>query len=408
MKPCFVIFLCWKYGCSREPPYFFVFIRYLCGIKSFLTMDKAMFSAIVEKSFGGERLSKEEALALWYDAPLDLLMEAADRLRQQKVADPEVVTWQIDRNVNITNVCISGCKFCNFHCRLSERDKSYITSLDEYYTKIDETRALGGDQLLLQGGLHPHLDIDYYEELFRALKERYPWLRLNALGAPEVSHIARISGITTAEALRRLREAGLDTLPGAGAEILSPRVRKAISPAKPSVEEWAAVMREAHRQGIPSTATMMYGHIETIEERIDHLLLLRDIQADKPDTSRGFTAFIPWIFCSTGTRLEEEGVVSHFDADEYLRLVAVSRLVLNNIDNLQASWLTVGKEVAQRALRGGANDMGSIMIEENVVSSAGANNRFNAEGIRAAIREAGFTPRLRDQLYNYRDDSFLA
>ena len=370
-------------------------------------MDKAKFSAIVERSFGGERLTKEEALALWHDAPLDLLMEAADRLRRQKVADPEVVTWQIDRNVNITNVCISGCKFCNFHCRLSERDKSYITSLDEYYTKIDETRALGGDQLLLQGGLHPHLDIDYYEELFRSLKERYPWLRLNALGAPEVSHIARISGITPAEALRRLHEAGLDTLPGAGAEILSPRVRKAISPAKPSVEEWAAVMREAHRQGIPSTATMMYGHIETIEERIDHLLLLRDIQADKPDTSRGFTAFIPWIFCSTGTRLEEEGVVSHFDADEYLRLVAVSRLVLNNIDNLQASWLTVGKEVAQRALRGGANDMGSIMIEENVVSSAGANNRFNAEGIRAAISEAGFTPRLRDQLYNYRDESFL-
>ena len=370
-------------------------------------MIEQKFSEIVQKSFEGGRLTKEDVLTLWHEAPLPYLMDAADLLRQQKVADPEVVTWQIDRNVNITNVCISGCKFCNFHCRLSERDKSYITSLDEYYTKIDETRALGGDQLLLQGGLHPHLDIEYYENLFRSLKERYPWLRLNALGAPEVSHIARISGITPAEALRRLREAGLDTLPGAGAEILSPRVRKAISPAKPTVEEWAEVMREAHRQDIPSTATMMYGHIETIEERIDHLLLLRDIQADKPEGARGFTAFIPWIFCSTGTRLEEEGVVSHFSADEYLRLVAISRLTLNNINNIQASWLTVGKEVAQRALRGGANDMGSIMIEENVVSSAGANNRFSADGIRAAIREAGFTPRLRDQLYNYRDESFL-
>ncbi len=366
-------------------------------------MNTDLFNSIIERSYGGERLSKEEALYLWKEIPLGKLMSAADELRRRRVRNPEEVTWQIDRNVNITNVCISGCKFCNFHCRPSQRDKAYITSIEEYVPKIEELLMLGGDQLLLQGGLHPELGVDYYEELFGELKRRYPSLKLNALGAPEVAHIARVSGISVAETLARLHRAGLDTLPGAGAEILSPRIRRLISPAKPSVEAWAEVMREAHRQGIPSTATMMYGHIETIEERIDHLLLLRDIQADRPEGSRGFTAFIPWIFCSTGTRLEEEGVVAHFSPLEYLRLVAVSRLVLNNIDNIQASWLTVGRQTAQMALHGGANDMGSIMIEEHVVSSAGAKNRFDAVGIREAITEAGFRPRLRDQLYNPRD-----
>lgn len=357
---------------------------------------------IYDKAFAGERLSREEALRLWREVPLNELAEQADRLRAEKVADKDVVTWQIDRNINTTNVCISGCRFCNFHCKPHQTDLHFITTLDEYIRKTEEMFALGGDQLLLQGGMHPKLGIDYYEELFRALKERFPSLRLNALGAPEVAHIARISGISTREVLERLRNAGLSSLPGAGAEILVDRVRKIISPAKPSVEEWLRVMHEAHEMNIPTTATMMYGHIESVEERIEHLLRLRDLQADCPKGNYGFTAFIPWIFRSEGTQLEKMGYTTHFSSTEYLRLIAIARLILNNIRNIQASWLTVGKQTAQMALHCGANDMGSIMIEENVVSSAGAHNRFDREGICRAIREAGFEPRLRDQLYNYR------
>ena len=358
---------------------------------------------IFDKAFAGERISREEALHLWHNVPLHDLATAADRLRAEKVADSSVVTWQIDRNINTTNVCTSGCRFCNFHCKPHQVEKHFITSLEEYFRKTDEMLALGGDQLLLQGGMHPSLGIDYYEELFRALKERYPQLRLNALGAPEVAHIAKISKISTREVLERLRNAGLSSLPGAGAEILVERVRKIISPAKPSVEDWSRVMHEAHEMNIPTTATMMYGHIETIEERIEHLLRLRDLQAEVPAGNYGFTAFIPWIFRSEGTQLEQMGYSTLFSPTEYLRLIAIARLVLNNIRNIQASWLTVGKQTAQLALHSGANDMGSIMIEENVVSSAGANNRFDREGICRAIREAGFTPRLRNQLYEYRD-----
>ncbi len=348
-------------------------------------------------------MCREEALQLYEEAPIEELCRLADTLRRETVPDPEVVTWQIDRNVNITNVCISGCRFCNFHCKPHQSERHFITSREEYYQKIEETFRFGGDQLLLQGGLHPELGIDFYEELFRDLKSHYPTLRLNALGAPEVSHIARISGLTTRETLARLHRAGLDTLPGAGAEILDPEVRRRLSPAKPTVEEWIRVMHEAHELDIPTTATMMYGHIETRRQRIGHLLTLRDLQTAKPSGSRGFTAFIPWIFRSTGTELEAQGITTRFSAIEYLRLIAMSRIILHNIPNIQASWLTVGKETAQVALHCGANDMGSIMIEEHVVSAAGADNRFSAEGIQRAIREAGFQPRLRDQLYRYRD-----
>ena len=236
---------------------------------------------IFDKAFARESLSAEEALRLWHEAPLHLLAEQADRLRAAVVRDPEVVTWQIDRNVNTTNVCTSGCRFCNFHCKPHQVEKHFITSLEEYFRKTEEMFALGGDQLLLQGGMHPALGIEYYEELFSALKERFPSLRLNALGAPEVAHIARISKISTREVLERLRTAGLSSLPGAGAEILVERVRKIISPAKPSAEEWLRVMHEAHEMNIPTTATMMYGHIETIEERIEHLIRLRDLQAEE-------------------------------------------------------------------------------------------------------------------------------
>ena len=356
---------------------------------------------IFRKALDRENLDSREALWLWESAPPADLFALADVLRRS-AADPSVVTWQIDRNVNITNVCVSGCKFCNFHCKPHQADKAYITSIDEYRRKIDETFALGGDQLLLQGGLHPGLDIMFYENLFRELKRLYPRLRLHALGAPEVFHIARISGLGIRETLERLRAAGLDSLPGAGAEILSDEVRRRISPGKPSVRQWLEVMREAHRMNLPASATMMYGHAETPAQRIEHLIRIRDLQAECPAGNYGFIAFIPWIFCSDGTELEKEGIVSRFSPLEYLKIIALSRVVLNNVRNIQASWLTVGKETAQMALHCGANDFGSIMIEENVVSSAGAKNSFDAEGIQSAIREAGFTPRLRDQLYRER------
>lgn len=356
---------------------------------------------LYEKCLDREPLSREEAYA-FYDAPLPELAETADRLRRQTVDDPSAVTWQIDRNVNITNVCISGCKFCNFHCKPHQTERAFITTIEQYCEKIDQTLRLGGDQLLIQGGLHPQLGIEFYEELFRELKRRYPTLRLHALGAPEVAHIARISSLSTMQTLQRLMAAGLDSLPGAGAEILDPDVRKRISPAKPGVDEWLEVMHEAHLLNLPTSATMMYGHVETPHQRVDHLLRIRDLQARCPEGNYGFIAFIPWIFRSTGTRLEQEGVVTHFSPLEYIRIIAVSRLLLCNIRNIQASWLTVGKATAQIALHSGANDMGSIMIEENVVASAGAHNTFDAEGIQQTIREAGFTPRLRNQLYEYR------
>ena len=367
----------------------------------------AKIDTIIERALMREPLTRNEAYTLYDETPLQLLCDVADTLRKSAVKDPSIVTWQIDRNVNITNVCKSGCRFCNFHCKPHETDKAYITTMAEYRKKVDEAMALGADQLLLQGGMHPKLGIEFYETLFSQLKKEYPTLKLNALGAPEVAHIAHISGITTIEALQRLRAAGLDTLPGAGAEILSEEVRKRISPAKPSAADWVRVMHEAHKMDIPSTATMMYGHVETPHQRVDHLITIRDLQAAKPKESRGFTAFIPWVFCPKGTQLEREGIAPQFSATEYLRIIAMSRIILHNIPNIQASWLTVGKEVAEIALKSGANDMGSIMIEENVVSSAGATTRFDREAMKATIRRAGFTPQLRDQLYNYRDEAAL-
>lgn len=362
--------------------------------------------SLYERALRDENFTADEALVIYTGMPLAELTAVADALRRRRVPDPKVVTWQIDRNVNITNVCISGCKFCNFHCRPADKERSYITTLEEYATKIEETIALGGDQLLLQGGLHPKLGIDYYETLFRDLKRMFPQIKLHALGAPEVAHIARLGSLDYRTTLLRLIEAGLDSLPGAGAEILDDDVRRRISPAKPSADVWCDVMREAHRLGMATSATMMYGHAETPRQRIEHLIKLRDLQAERPDGSYGFIAFIPWIFRVSGTVLEKEGVVPDNSAEGYLRIIAISRIILHNITNIQASWLTVGKATAQMALHGGANDMGSIMIEENVVASAGARNSFDAEGIQQAIRDAGFVPRLRDQKYNYRDYPF--
>ncbi len=351
-----------------------------------------MQNKALDKALKREPLSEKEGLFLW-GMPLCDLAAAADQLRREAVPDPQVVTWQIDRNVNITNVCISGCKFCNFHCKPHEVDKAYVLGIEDYIPRIEETLALGGDQLLLQGGLHPKLGIEFYVDLFSELKRRYPALKLHALGPPEIAHIARISGLSVRETLEKLVEAGLDSLPGAGAEILVDEVRKRLSPAKPTAEQWLDVMREAHRMNLPTSATMVYGHIEEPRHIIQHLLKIRDLQAQKPDGAHGFVAFIPWPM---------QGDFGRFSPLEYLRVIAVSRLIINDIRNIQASWLTVGVQVAQMALHSGANDMGSIMIEENVVAAAGVRNRFDAEGIQDAIRQAGFRPVLRDQLYRVR------
>ncbi len=357
-----------------------------------------ILSTLYSKALGFSSLSEEELEFLFQHAPLEELMAIANELRYKHVPS-KGVSWQIDRNVNITNVCISGCTFCNFHCKLHEGGKAYTTSIEEYLKKVDELLRCGGNQVLLQGGLHPRYGLAFYTDLFRQLKQHYPSLKLHALGPPEVAHIARIEKMSYRAVLEALVDAGLDSLPGAGAEILCDRVRKQLSPGKPDTQAWFDVMREAHRMNLPTSATMVFGHIETIEERMQHLVKLRTLQAEKPDGSYGFLAFICWPMQLKGTKLEASVTGKPVNAEEYIRMVAISRIALNNIINIQASWLTVGKDTAQLCLHAGANDMGSIMIEENVVSSAGAEYSFDAVGIQKAIVEAGFTPWLRNQKY---------
>lgn len=350
----------------------------------------------------GDFLSADEGKYLFFNAPTAELAYAGNEMRKQRKKG-DVVTWIIDRNVNTTNVCIANCKFCNFY-RIPGHEEAYITSIEQYKQKIEETFRLGGDQLLLQGGHHPELGLSYYTGLFKELKLLFPSLKLHSLGPPEIAHIAKLEGKTHTEVLTALKESGLDSLPGAGAEILNDRVRRMISKGKCTGREWLDVMRAAHKLNITTSATMMFGHIETIDERFEHLVWLRQVQSEKPDHSKGFIAFIPWPFQDEGTLLQRvKGVRNTVTADEYIRMIALSRIMLPNIENIQASWLTVGKSVAQVCLHAGANDFGSIMIEENVVSAAGAPHRFTSHGIQDAIREAGFTPRLRTQQYEFRD-----
>lgn len=363
----------------------------------------ATIQDLLQRALALEQLSLEEGVFLYHHASTAELAYTANEMRRLLKRDTEgIVTWQIDRNVNTTNVCVANCKFCNFY-RIPGHAESYITDDETYKRKIEETLALGGDQLLLQGGHHPELGIEFYENLFHKLKSWYPELRLHSLGPPEIVHISELSKLTYSETLRRLKAAGLDSLPGAGAEILADRVRRLISNGKCLGEEWLNVMREAHKLGITSSATMMFGHVETIEERFDHLVRIRQVQNEKPAHENGFLAFIPWPYQDDGTLLNRvKGIRNHVTPDEYIRMLALSRIMLPNIENIQASWLTVGPKVAQVCLHSGANDMGSIMIEENVVSAAGAPWRFTAEEIQKCIIEAGFTPRLRDQLYRFR------
>lgn len=357
---------------------------------------------LLDKSLDLQWLTPEEGVYLFENAPTAQLMDVGNQLRHYHVPG-DTVTWIIDRNSNTTNVCVANCKFCNFY-RVPGHPEQYITSIEEYKVKIDELFELGGDQLLLQGGHHPALGLQFYADLFRDLKSLYPNLKLHALGPPEIAHIAKLDKLSHHEVLSRLKEAGLDSLPGAGAEILSDRVRRLISKGKCGGQEWLDVMRAAHQIGLTTSATMMFGHVETNLERMEHFAALRQVQSEKPPGAKGFLAFIPWPFQDESTMLRKlKRARNTCTGDEYLRMIAMSRIMLPNVVNVQASWLTVGKKVGQLSLHAGANDFGSIMIEENVVSAAGAAFRFTADGIQKAILEAGFTPRLRDQQYNFRE-----
>lgn len=356
---------------------------------------------LLQKAMNREWLSAEEGVFLFENASTAELMYVGYALRKQQVPNDNV-TWIIDRNSNTTNVCIANCKFCNFY-RRPGHEESYITTLEEYRVKIEETFAYGGEQLLLQGGHHPDLGLSYYTQLFRDLKRMYPNLKLHALGPPEIAHIAKLDNLSHEAVLSALMESGLDSLPGAGAEILDDRVRRLISKGKCSGKEWLDVMRAAHRLHLTTSATMMFGHIETNLERMEHLAAIRQVQSEKPEGAKGFIAFIPWPFQDEDTILKKlKRARNNVTGDEYIRMIAMSRIMLPNVTNIQASWLTVGKAVAQICLHAGANDFGSIMIEENVVSAAGAAFRFTADGIQKAISEAGFQPRLRNQQYEYR------
>jgi len=357
---------------------------------------------LYDKALHAEYLSIEEGIFLFEESPLTDLMFIADSLRKRAVPHGKV-TWQIDRNVNTTNVCVANCKFCNFY-RIPGHPESYITDMPTYRKKIEETLRYGGDQLLLQGGHHPELGIDFYADIFRQIKKEFPKIKLHTLGPPEIAHICKVSKISHSAALIALREAGMDSLPGAGAEILVDRVRRLISKGKCGADEWLAIMHEAHKLHITTSATMMFGHVETLRERFEHFVKIRDVQAKKPSDAKGFLAFIPWTFQDVDTLLTRiRGVQNLTTPEEYIRTIAISRIMLPNVINIQASWLTVGIQTAQICLHAGANDFGSIMIEENVVSAAGAPHRFTYRTIQNAIREAGFEPQLRNQQYEWRE-----
>jgi cyclic dehypoxanthinyl futalosine synthase len=354
------------------------------------------------RALNSEFLSIEEGVYLYTNAPTAELVFVANELRKIRKNNSNKVTWIIDRNLNTTNVCIANCKFCNFY-RIPGHAESYITDIETYKRKIDETIKYGGEQLLLQGGHHPDLGLSFYVNIFKQIKSLYPNIKLHALGPPEIAHITKLEKSTHTEVLKALVDAGLDSLPGAGAEILNDRVRRLISKGKCTGREWIEVMKAAHQLNITTSATMMFGHVETIYERFEHMVLLREAQAQKPANSKGFIAFIQWPFQDDGTLLNRlKGIKNNITSDEYIRMIALSRIMLPNIENIGVSWLTVGKATAQICLHAGANDFGSIMIEENVVSAAGAPHRFTYKQIQDAIREAGFEPQLRNQQYEDR------
>ena len=351
------------------------------------------------KVLDGARITPEEARELYY-APLTELGDLADaRRRQRKGAayggrGNEIVTYIIDRNINYTNVCNVYCKFCAF-MRTERDDDHYVLSPEQIGAKITELEAIGGTQILMQGGHHPKLGIDYYLDLLHYIRSHHPTINIHGFSPPEFNHFAEVFGLSLEEVIRRFKDAGLGSIPGGGGEILVDRVRKAIAPLKCDTDHWLEVMRIAHRLGLSSSATMMFGHVETIEDRIEHLRRLREVQ----DETGGFTAFICWTFQPEHTRLKATPVGSH----EYLRMQALSRIFLDNFDNVQSSWVTQGPRIGQIALQYGANDYGSVMMEENVVSAAGTSFRLTVDEIRKSISELGYEPRQRNNWYQLLD-----
>jgi cyclic dehypoxanthinyl futalosine synthase len=345
--------------------------------------------SVVDKVLDGERILPEEARRL-YELPLVELGALADARRQMAKPD-NIVTYIIDRNINYTNVCDVYCKFCAF-MRTEKDDDAYVLSLDEIDRKIEETVALGGTQILMQGGHHPKLGIDFYIELLAHIKKKFPQINIHAFSPPEFNHFEKVFNMPLEEILEKFIAAGLGSIPGGGGEILVDRVRNRISPLKCNSENWLRVMEVAHKMGLNSSATMMFGHVETVEDRIEHLRKLRELQ----DKTGGFTAFICWTFQAEHTRLRAEPVGAH----EYLRMQALSRIFLDNFKNVQSSWVTQGPQIGQVALKFGANDFGSIMIEENVVSQAGATYRLDEKTMRRLITEMGYEPHQRDNWYN--------
>ena len=345
---------------------------------------------LIDKAVNGRRLSPHEGLELLESSDLESLGRGADAVTRRLHPEPER-TYNIDRNINYTNICTGGCRFCAFSCRPGS-SQGYVISRELLSQKIEETIALGGDQILLQGGLHPELPLAWYEDLLRDIKRRFPQINVHGFSPAEVYHIGRVSGLPVRGVLERLREAGLGSLPGGGAEILVDRVRQAVSRSKVSADGWLEVCRTWHRLGGRGSATMMFGHLETLAERIEHLERLRRLQ----DETGGFTAFIGWTFQPAHTELAH---LPKLPPEEYLKMLAVSRLYLDNFANLQASWVTQGLQIGQMALRFGANDMGSLMIEENVVAAAGTCFRATEAEIRRAIIDAGYVPRRRNVFY---------
>jgi cyclic dehypoxanthinyl futalosine synthase len=349
---------------------------------------------VLEKALGGERITDAEALTLLESRDLLPIGRAAEELRARRT-DPSRITFIVDRNINYTNICVTDCDFCAFYRRPGDRSEGYLLPKPVIFKKIEETLALGGTGVLMQGGHHPDLGVEYYEDLFGSIKARYP-IHLHCLSPPEIQHVARRSQLTIPQTLTRLRDAGLDSLPGGGGEILVDRVRDLIAPKKTKSSEWLGVMRQAHRLGMSTTATMMYGHVETLAERVEHLRRVRELQ----DETRGFRAFISWTFQDDGNRLgrvvPKEAMPTSL---EYLLTQAVSRIYLDNVDHIQSSWVTQGMKIGQVALEFGADDLGSVMIEENVVSAAGTTHRATTDDFIRTIKALGKVAVQRDTLY---------
>ena len=345
---------------------------------------------ILQRAAGGGRIGPDEALLLYTEAPFHALGEAADAARRRRYPD-NIVTYLIDRNINYTNVCVTACRFCAFY-RAPKHEEGWSHSTEEILRRCGEAVGLGATQVMLQGGHHPSYGVEYYEELFAAVKAAYPQLVIHSIGPSEILHMSRVSGVSVADALARIKAAGLDSIAGAGAEMLPERPRRALAPLKETGEEWLAVMEAAHGLGLESTATMMMGTGETNAERIEHLRMIRDVQ----DRTGGFRAFIPWTYQPENNHLRGRTQATSL---EYLRLIAVARLFFDNVAHLQSSWLTTGKDVGQVSLHMGVDDLGSIMLEENVISSAGARHRSNLLDLVRLIRSADRIPAQRDTRY---------